>query len=331
VRPDGTVVVPYLTPTTIEVVRSSDGGTSLGTPSVLSSVSYSDPPGLRAPPLPSAEIAADGRIFVAWPDCRFRAGCRPGADGVPNDIVLASSPDGVTWSSPARVPIGAATSGIGHVVPGLGVDVTSRGASTRLGLVSYTLLPRGCSPATCTLGAAFVSSGDAGRSWSAPLALGPRSGLASLADARGGRFVGDYVSTSFAARGMAVPVFSIATAPFDGRFHQFVFGARVPPQPARPSVAISGLRTTPARPRAGRPFAATAILRASGAPAGVRVVCRAAVGGKALRASSASLAGGRATCRWRIPAGTRGRRLTGSVGVVLAGSASRRGFSYRIA
>ena len=33
--------------------------------------------GLRTSPLPTAEIAADGTVYVAWEDCRFRAACAP--------------------------------------------------------------------------------------------------------------------------------------------------------------------------------------------------------------------------------------------------------------
>ena len=331
VQPNGIVVVPYLAAAAIEALRSTDGGDSLTSPVTVSRLSSSNPPGLRAPPLPSAEVAADGRVFVAWQDCRFRPRCQAGARSGPNDIVVSSSADGTRWTEPARVPIDPLTSGIDHVLPGLAVDATTAGASTRLALVYYTVTPAGCTGDTCSLGAAFVASRDAGRTWSAPLPLGPRSRLDALASTTGGWFVGDYVSTSFVVGGAAVPVYSIATAPFDGRFHQFVFAARVPPQPARAAVTISGVRATPARPRAGRVWTVAATLRVSGSPVAARVVCRARLGGRVLRVAASRLASGRATCRWRIPERTRGKRLSGSVQVVYVGGAPRRAFAYRVA
>ena len=328
VQPNGGVAVPYLARAAIEVVRSTDGGGSLTPPRAISPLFSTATPGLRAPSLPSAAVAGDGRVFVAWQDCRFRPRCRAG-DGA-NDIVVASSLDGAGWTAPTRVPIDAVSSGIDHVLLGLGVDATTRGDATRLGLTYYTLAPPGCAAPTCTLGAGFVSSRDAGRTWSAPVPLGSRSAFGGLADASGGRFVGDYVSTSFVG-GVAVPVYSIATAPFDGRFHQFVFSARVPPLPARPAVSIARFRATPARPRAGRGFAVTATLQVSGSPVGARLACRATLGGRGLAAVAASLAPARATCLWRLPARTRGLRLSGSLQVVDAGGAARRTFSYRVA
>ncbi|MDQ6839384.1 MAG: glycoside hydrolase, partial [Actinomycetota bacterium] len=93
VQPGGTVVVAFLGPTEAAVgaYRSLDGGTSWTTTTTVSPVSFHPEAGaLRSEPLPTAEIDGDGRVFVAWSDCRFRGGCTA------NDLVMSSSTDGVS-------------------------------------------------------------------------------------------------------------------------------------------------------------------------------------------------------------------------------------------
>jgi hypothetical protein len=75
---------------------------------------------------------------------------------------------------------------------------------------------------------------------------------------------------------------------------------------------------TPAHPTAGRAYALTLPLTASGkAVTPIRVRCAATVAGKALRGTAARLRG-RARCAWRIPADAHGKqlaaRLTATVG-----------------
>ena len=40
---------------------------------------------MRTFSLPSAEVAGDGKVYVAWQDCRFRTGCSS------NDIVYSTT------------------------------------------------------------------------------------------------------------------------------------------------------------------------------------------------------------------------------------------------
>ena len=54
-----------------------------------------------------------------------------------NDIVYSTTTDGTTWSTVTRVPIDATTSSVDHFIPGLAVDPTSSGATTKLGLTYY--------------------------------------------------------------------------------------------------------------------------------------------------------------------------------------------------
>src|SRR6185503_15556866 len=102
----------------------------------------------------SAEVDATGIVFVVWSDCRFRKNCSS------NDIVFATTADGVHWSPVHRVPIDGLTSGVDHLIPGIGVDVATSGGA-HLGLAFYQV-HAGCAFADCRLQAGFVSSVDGG-------------------------------------------------------------------------------------------------------------------------------------------------------------------------
>jgi hypothetical protein len=179
--------------------------------------------GIRAPALPSAEIDGGGTIYAAWHDCRFRLGC------LANDIVLSRSRDGVTWSTPIRVPT-VPVEGDTHVfVPGLGVDPSTSGARARLA-VAYHMKPQDCGFEACPgIDVALVTSSDAGAHWSPPQRLSAESSRPEwLADTGLGRMTGDYISTSWAG-GRPVPVFSLGTQPLLGEFQQAIFAtARLP-------------------------------------------------------------------------------------------------------
>ncbi|MFI2609125.1 sialidase family protein [Kitasatospora sp. NPDC018619] len=213
VRPDGRVVVPYSADTTaIRSFTSADGGRSWGSTLLVADVvAHEVAGGLRdGEGLPSAEIDAAGRVFVAWQDCRFRAGCPA------NDIVYATSTDGTAWSAVTRVPIDATTSGADHFLPGLGVDPTTAGRTAGLGLYYYFYPNADCTDATCRLAVGFVSSTDGGATWSAPRTVAGPMPLSRIAATAGGAMVGDYLSTSV-LHGRAVAVFAVGRAPADGQ------------------------------------------------------------------------------------------------------------------
>ena len=86
---------------------------------------------LRTSPLPSAEVDAEGKVYVVWQDCSFRSGCTS------NDIVIATSMDGVAWTTKARIPIDPTNSGVDHFIPGIAVDRTTSGSTAHLALGYY--------------------------------------------------------------------------------------------------------------------------------------------------------------------------------------------------
>jgi hypothetical protein len=320
-RPDGTLVIVYETDDGVAAVRSTDGGASFTAPVRASDLAPSQIPGVRAPALPSAEIDAAGTIYVAWHDCRFRTGCRTTA---PNDVVFVSSPDGRTWSRTRRVPTAPALDGLDHFVVGLGVDATTRGASARLGLAFSVLTPRGCQLASCLVQQYFISSATAGRTWSTPEALASPQPLTAYPPTSGGRFLGDYISTSFAANGVAVPVFGGASAPFDGGFHQGVFATAIATLADRPPpLTVGAPRVTGTRTRI------TVTAPVTVASSSVSVACRASGARVRLRLVVHRLAGRRAVCAWSVRNPPRSARGAGSLTVTIPETEVTRRFAFR--
>jgi hypothetical protein len=209
VRPNGTVLVPYLSSAdTIRSFRSVDGGASWRATVLVSSISHHTVAGgLREETLPSAETDSAGTAYVAWSDCRFRSGCPR------NDIVIAKSTSETTWAAPTRVPIDATTSTVDHFIPGIGVDPSTSGSSARIGLTYYFYPNSSCTASTCQLTAGFISSVNGGTSWSAPTQLAGPMNLSWIPNTSQGRMFGDYISTSVRAGGNAYPILPVANAP----------------------------------------------------------------------------------------------------------------------
>jgi hypothetical protein len=213
VQPNGTVIVPFSTNgSAIAAFTSTNGGASWGNVNTISSVSvHTAAGGLRdGSGLPTAEIDAAGKVYVAWQDCRFRSGC-PG-----NDIVMATSTNGTNWSAVTRIPIDAVTSGSDHFIPGLGVDHATSGATARLGLYYYFYPHANCTASTCQLQVGFISSADGGSTWSTAQAIGTPMTMAQIASTSQGTMVGDYISCSV-VNGHSVALFAIGKAPTSGQ------------------------------------------------------------------------------------------------------------------
>jgi hypothetical protein len=224
VQPDGTVIVPYEGGAGIRSFRSTDGGATWQTSVAVASVSEHGVAGnLRTSPLPSAEVAHDGKVYVVWQDCRFRNNCSS------NDIVMSTSSDGVAWTTPVRIPIDAATSGVDHFIPGIAVDKSTEGSTAHLalGYYYYYYYPiASCSTSTCQLTVGFVSSTDGGTTWTQPRKVAGPVSLSWIASTNQGVMVGDYMSTSFAGGNFAFPVFAVAKVPTSGTFDERMYSAR---------------------------------------------------------------------------------------------------------
>jgi hypothetical protein len=194
--PDGTLVVAYLAggelTGPIVAVRSTDGGTTFSDPVTVADLQFASGRGLRMPPLPSIAVDGGGRIVVAWPDCRFRAGCAA------NDPVFSASTDGLAWSPPARA------ASLPRTASAL-LATAGAGTSGRLA-VCYYVATGGA------LGFRLVTSADGGATWTPPRILDATPMQRSwLPVTEGGRFLGDYVALPFVA-GRPFPVYALATS-----------------------------------------------------------------------------------------------------------------------
>jgi len=210
VRPDGTVIVPIdnANETAVGAFNSTNGGASWSATTTITTISHHRVAGsLREGPLPSAEIDGAGTVYIAWTDCRFRRSCRV------NDIVITHSLNatGTSWSAVSRVPIDATSTRIDHFIPGLAVNTATSGSTAQLGL-TYYFYPAG----STQLSVGFISSANAGATWSTPQTV--QSGMSSTwaATTSQGRMVGDYISTSYGSDGLAHGVFGSALAPTSG-------------------------------------------------------------------------------------------------------------------
>ena len=210
VRPDGTVIVPIdnATETAIGAFNSTNGGASWSAVTTIATIKHHTvAANLREGPLPSAEIDGAGTVYVTWNDCRFRRSCKV------NDLVISHSLNstGTSWSAVSRVPIDATNSGIDHFIPGLAVNKATSGSTAQLGL-TYYFYPSGITQ----LSVGFISSTNAGSTWSAPQTIISGMPTGWTATTSQGRMVGDYISTSYDANGLAHGVFATASAPTSG-------------------------------------------------------------------------------------------------------------------
>jgi BNR repeat-like domain len=215
VQPNGTVIVPingfagrnFL----IVSFTSTDGGASWSKTNIVARVAFHLPNGgIRATiPLPSAEIDSSGKVYVVWSDCHFEPTCNA------SDLVLSTSTDGKSWSKLTRIPLDPRGSGVDHFIPGLAVDRSTSGSSTKLVVTFYFYPNANCTASTCSLDVGSSTSSDGGVSWTANSQLAGPMTLSWLPNTTQGRMVGDYISTSFVGS-QAFPAFAVASAPTSG-------------------------------------------------------------------------------------------------------------------
>ncbi len=192
--------------------RSTNGGTSWGDCTLVADVSeHGVAANIRTFSLPSAEVAGDGKVYVAWQDCRFRTGCSS------NDIVYSTSMDGLTWSAVTRIPIDPIEQHRRPLHPGHRGRQEHRPGARPTSRSRYYYFPvANCSTSTCDMTVGFTSSLDGGATWTPGYKIGGPMKVPWIANTNQGYMVGDYISTSFTGDGKAHPVFSLAKAPDSG-------------------------------------------------------------------------------------------------------------------
>jgi hypothetical protein len=240
VQPNGNVVVPILG-NGLVAFRSTNGGRTWGAPvKVANQFMHSFGGNLRGPFFPSVATDASGRIYVTWPDCRFRPSCSS------NDMVLTTSTDGVHWTPVTRVPIDPVTSSVDHLGGGLGVDQATTGSHARLALF-YNFYPQAnCSVSTCRLYEGYVTSTDGGAHWSAPQVLAGPMRMDQLPSAFG-NMIGDYQGAAVVPGGNAFSSFAVAGIPAGQKFSEAMY------QPSGGAPVTGGPRA--ASPAGARTFA----------------------------------------------------------------------------
>jgi hypothetical protein len=205
----GRVVVPIQV-NGVSWFSSSDCGLhwSAATQILPSMTSTHSVPQIRTSLLPTSAMGGDGAIYLVWQTRSFRTGT---TSATPNDIALSVMPaptdaqPNPPFGPPARIPIDQPndnTNTNDHFIPGIAADPSTSGDSTHLGLFYYHYdyhSPGGtCSylnpenpDSQCTMDVGFVSSTDAGNTWSDPLYLASM-GLPDLVRSSQGLMVGDY-------------------------------------------------------------------------------------------------------------------------------------------
>lgn len=242
VLPNGRVVMSLFSwdGTGVLSLTSNDGGASWSDPVEVSSlISHLEAGGLRSGGL-TGDIDSTGKVFFVWPDCRFRTDCSS------NDLVMSTSTDGISWTSPARIPIDPVTSTVDHFLPGLGIDPAAGGVTGRLTLIYYFYPQTNCTFADCALEVGFVSSQDGGNTWSAAQTLAGPMSLSWLPNTGLGYMVGDYLSVSYAT-GKPFSVFAVAKANSGTVFDEAMYATTQPllPLPGAAYFSSKGEKPVP--------------------------------------------------------------------------------------
>jgi hypothetical protein len=217
VKPGGKVIVPILGFNGDVIAFSSMYGGKSWTKAVnvASYISHAEAGGLRSAGLISSAVDAGGKVYVMWPDCRFRTNCSS------NDIVYSTSTTGTTWSAVKRVPIDPVTSTVDHFITGVAIAPGTKGTTAHIALAYYFYPVSSCGN-NCALSVGFTQSSTAGSTWTAAEPLAGPMQLTWLPDTFSGKMVADYMSVGFAG-GKAFPVFAAAQAKSGSLFHEAIY------------------------------------------------------------------------------------------------------------
>ena len=215
VQPSGTVIVPIADAflSSVMAFKSTDGGSTWSTPITITSIDeHAVAGGMRALSLIAAAMDATGKVYVVWADCRFRSNCSS------NDIIMTTSLDGTTWTTPTRIPIDSVTSGADHFTPGFSIKRGTYGATADLAL-TYNFFPQANCGSSCSLGVGFISSTNGGTTWKVARTLASGMNPNWLPSTTSGRMAADYMTTAFPG-GKVHGIFPTATAPVGTTFNQ---------------------------------------------------------------------------------------------------------------
>jgi hypothetical protein len=217
VQPKGKVIVPILGFNGDVVAFTSINGGKSWTKAVniAADTSHGEAGTLRSAGLISSAIDAAGKVYVLWPDCRFRSGCSS------NDIVYSSSANGTKWSAVKRVPIDATSSTVDHFITGAAIAPGTKGTTAHIALAYYFYPVSNCGN-SCSLSVGFIQSSTAGATWTTAETLAGPMQLTWLPNTFSGTMVADYISVGFGG-GKAFPVFVSASAKSGSTFHEAVY------------------------------------------------------------------------------------------------------------
>jgi hypothetical protein len=104
-------------------------------------------------------------------------------------------------------------------------------------------------------------------------------------------------------------------------------------QITKPTLVVKGLKATPAKPVAGRPFTLRLVAARSDTGAAVqngRVTCIGRVGSARLKAQVQRVQGGAATCTWNLPATAKGKTFRGTVTVAFEGLKASQSYTGKV-
>ncbi len=230
VQPKGKVIVPILGFNGYVIAfTSTDGGKSwTKAVNVAAYTSHAEAGNIRSAGLVSSAIDAGGKVYVMWPDCRFRTKCSS------NDIVYSKSTTGTTWTTVKRVPIDATSSTVDHFITGAAIAPGTKGAKAQIGLVYYFYPVSNCGN-NCQLNVGFIQSSTAGTTWTAAETLAGPMSLTWLPNTFSGTMVADYVSVGFGG-GKAFPVFAAAQAKTGQIFHEAIYTTASGQAPSTPEM-----------------------------------------------------------------------------------------------
>ena len=239
-QPNGNVVVPIDDgfASSAESFVSTDGGLNYTGPYSISSFQIHSPAGgLRGLDIPSADVDTTGKVYVTWYDCRFRSGCSS------NDIVMSTSTNGQTWTSPVRIPIDPTSSTDDHFLAGVAVQPGTGGSTAHLALTYWYYQVANCT--SCQLYVGFTSSHDGGATWGAGKQVGGPYGVTWYPSTTSGYMVGDYSSISGVQGGWET-VFALAkSSPCTLGANNCKVTMVAPASPLKGSTATSPVGTHP--------------------------------------------------------------------------------------